>query len=94
MVFELSRKVIVMNRIVVVFLAGMFVLAPLGSRSAQAVAQGAPAAPAPHPSTQDPSVLVTPEQMKAWETELSNWGRWGPDDQRGRLNLITPEKTR
>ncbi len=83
-----------MNRIVVVFLAGMFILVPEGFRSAQAFAQRAPAAPAPHPSTQDPSVLVTPEQMKAWETELSNWGRWGPDDQRGRLNLITPAKTR
>lgn len=23
-----------------------------------------------------------------------NWGRWGPDDQRGALNLITPEATR
>jgi kynurenine formamidase len=22
---------------------------------------------------------------------LSNWGRWGPDDERGSLNLITPE---
>jgi kynurenine formamidase len=24
---------------------------------------------------------------------LSNWGRWGPDDQLGALNLITPEVT-
>lgn len=24
--------------------------------------------------------------------ELSNWGRWGDDDERGALNLITPEK--
>ena len=24
--------------------------------------------------------------------ELSNWGRWGKDDQLGALNLITPEK--
>jgi kynurenine formamidase len=24
--------------------------------------------------------------------ELSNWGRWGDDDMRGTLNLITPEK--
>ena len=24
--------------------------------------------------------------------ELSNWGRWGPDDQLGTLNLITPSK--
>ena len=27
-------------------------------------------------------------------TELSNWGRWGKDDQLGTLNLITPEKRR
>ncbi len=25
---------------------------------------------------------------------LSNWGRWGADDQRGTLNLITPDATR
>jgi kynurenine formamidase len=24
--------------------------------------------------------------------ELSNWGRWGPDDELGTLNLITPER--
>jgi len=22
----------------------------------------------------------------------SNWGDWGPDDQLGRLNLLTPDK--
>lgn len=26
-------------------------------------------------------------------SRLSNWGRWGPDDQLGALNLITPEVT-
>ncbi len=29
-----------------------------------------------------------------WMTELSNWGRWGKDDQLGTLNLITPAKRR
>jgi kynurenine formamidase len=29
----------------------------------------------------------------ALHTGLSNWGRWGPDDQLGALNLITPEVT-
>jgi hypothetical protein len=47
-----------------------------------------------HPATQDPSVLVTLDTLKEWEDDLSNWGRWGPDDQRGTLNLITPEKTK
>ena len=35
---------------------------------------------------------VTAEMVDRWMTELSNWGRWGDDDQLGALNLITPEK--
>ena len=35
---------------------------------------------------------VTKEQFDTWMSELSNWGRWGADDQRGALNTITPEK--
>jgi kynurenine formamidase len=27
-----------------------------------------------------------------WIEELSNWGRWGKDDQKGTLNHITPER--
>jgi len=37
---------------------------------------------------------VTAEQYTRWKTELSNWGRWGSDDEIGTLNLITPEKRR
>ncbi len=58
--------------------------------SADSAAQGTFAV---HPSTQDPSVRVTPHQLAIWEKDLSNWGRWGPNDQHGTLNLITPEKT-
>ncbi len=29
----------------------------------------------------------------AFHTSLSNWGRWGDDDQLGALHLITPEVT-
>jgi hypothetical protein len=32
--------------------------------------------------------------FEALFAQCSNWGRWGEDDQRGTLNLITPEKTR
>ena len=28
------------------------------------------------------------------EKSLSNWGRWGKEDERGTLNLVTPEKTK
>ena len=31
-------------------------------------------------------------QVLDWFESLSNWGRWGEDDQRGCLNLITPAK--
>src|SRR5262249_26112672 len=33
-------------------------------------------------------------QVDRWMTELSNWGRWGKDDQLGALNYITPAKRR
>ena len=35
---------------------------------------------------------TTKADIDRWMTELSNWGRWGKDDQRGALNLITPVK--
>jgi kynurenine formamidase len=35
---------------------------------------------------------VTREQIETWFRELSNWGRWGADDELGALNLITPQK--
>ena len=37
---------------------------------------------------------VTQADVDGWKTELTNWGRWGPDDQLGTLNLVTPEKRR
>jgi len=37
---------------------------------------------------------MTQAEQDRWKTELSNWGRWGKDDQIGALNLITPAKRR
>src|SRR5258707_11155516 len=48
-----------------------------------AASQGSPSRP-----------LVSEAQYLAWQTELSNWGRWGKDDQLGTLNLITAAKRR
>ena len=31
-------------------------------------------------------------QVLGWLESLKNWGRWGPDDQLGCLNLIGPEQ--
>ena len=39
-----------------------------------------------------PRPEVSRAQTDRWMTELSNWGRWGKDDQLGTLNLITQEK--
>jgi kynurenine formamidase len=36
--------------------------------------------------------LTTQAQYERWQKELSNWGRWGSDDELGTLNLITPAK--
>src|SRR5436309_8648758 len=35
---------------------------------------------------------VTVAQYERWKTELSNWGRWGKDDEIGTMNFITPAK--
>ena len=36
--------------------------------------------------------VPTEEEVLGYMTSLSNWGRWGQDDELGTLNLITPEK--
>src|SRR5215469_12891768 len=35
---------------------------------------------------------ATKADVDRWMVELSNWGRWGKDDQMGAVNLITPAK--
>jgi len=42
--------------------------------------------------SQAPHREVTEADVERWMKELSNWGRWGKDDQLGTMNLITPEK--
>ena len=37
---------------------------------------------------------LTKEDIERWMQELSNWGRWGKEDQGGTVNLITPKKRR
>ena len=43
---------------------------------------------------QDDGPFDSQQQYERWQDELSNWGRWGPDDELGALNLITAEKRR
>ena len=44
------------------------------------------------PRAQTTPSLVSAAQFERWQTELSNWGRWGADDELGAANLITAEK--
>jgi len=39
-----------------------------------------------------PSHVVTQATIDEWKGKLSNWGRWGPEDVKGTLNLITDAK--
>ena len=76
-----------------VMLAGLALIVNLiGPVSGQG--QTPPAAMEPHPSTQEPAHRMTFEQVVAMQKSLSNWGRWGKQDERGTLNLVTPEKTK
>ena len=43
-------------------------------------------------ATENPTEVPSEAQVLEWMTSLSNWGRWGSDDQLGCLNLITPAK--
>src|SRR5216683_2986715 len=40
----------------------------------------------------DVSTRPTEAEILAWFRTLSNWGRWGPDDELGTLNLFTAER--
>jgi kynurenine formamidase len=37
---------------------------------------------------------ITADMIATWMKELSNWGRWGKDDERGAMNLVTPASRR
>src|SRR5438067_1615268 len=81
--FILYREVAMRTRIVgsLALILTSVILATLALPGTRARAQQA----TPHP-------LVTQAEYVRWQTELSNWGRWGKDDQLGTLNLITPVK--
>ena len=53
---------------------------------------GCMAVQASMPQAGDSRPAVTETQYEQWKTDLSNWGRWGEDDEIGALNLITPAK--
>ena len=40
----------------------------------------------------EPARVAPEDEWLGYFASLCNWGRWGPDDTRGTLNLVTPEK--
>jgi kynurenine formamidase len=40
------------------------------------------------------AAVLTKGDIDKWMESLSNWGRWGKEDELGALNLITPQKRR
>jgi len=63
-----------------------------GQGQAQAAGRGRGASPEALAAAGSRPVLVSKAEYDKWKTELSNWGRWGKDDQLGAINLITPAK--
>ncbi|MCH8236136.1 MAG: cyclase family protein, partial [Chloroflexi bacterium] len=41
-----------------------------------------------------PDYSVDEQQLLGWIDTLSNWGRWGDDDELGTLNNLSPELTK
>lgn len=68
-----------MRRLVVLFTGAVLMAAVVGVLQLRARGQDRP-------------TDVTPADYQRWRTELRNWGRWGPNDQKGTANLITPAK--
>jgi kynurenine formamidase len=61
-------------------------LAAAGGLSVQLASRATAATPSKYPRD------LTKEDVERWMTELSNWGKWGKDDQAGTVNLITAAK--
>jgi len=56
------------------------------------VALAAVAAAAPQACAQSRATIADEADFRRAMKELSNWGRWGNDDELGAANLITPAK--
>ena len=55
--------------------------------------QATVAATAAPPAAQADPRMPSQAEVESWYTDRRNWGRWGDDDQKGAVNLITPEKS-
>ena len=70
---------------------GLLLAGVAGGFQLRAQGQAAPAAqaPAPPPPADTAEMRAKYEQ---WRKEFKTWGKWGPGDNKGTSNLITPQK--
>ncbi len=54
---------------------------------------GEPSVSAVAAAVQNDPRMPSAAEVASWYTDRSNWGRWGPEDEKGAINLITPEKS-
>jgi kynurenine formamidase len=71
-------------RTVAASILGLALVAAAGTAVSRSSAANAQASASPS--------QVTKADVERWKKELSNWGRWGKEDQLGAINLITPAK--
>lgn len=81
----MARMMVTMALVVAGMAVSVAALTPL-------VAARTPAAAQAQPAAQVNDTRTTPEEFRKWMKELSNWGRWGANDELGAVNLITPAK--
>ena len=93
------RRLAIVEAVVGILVACFVVLAPQAQDLQQitnrlALVRPNAGAPQERGAPQAKPSSVSKAQFERWMTELSNWGRWGKDDQIGAANLITPAKRR
>ena len=87
------RVLLLKHRWLVLVSVAFFSCAPASDEGAEPMQEAAPAADTYTPPTVPPeSHELGQADIERLMEELSNWGRWGPDDQLGAANLITPAK--
>ena len=75
----------------IAFCIGLVLAGIAGGFQLQAQGQaGAPAQPPAPAAPADTAKLRA--QYEQWRKEFKTWGKWGPDDNKGASNLITPQK--
>jgi len=88
MMFKATARLPLLLGAALVAISGLLVAWVPGVNGQSAPTQAAvPPPPTPNYGPDKPL-----EYFDKMMTELSNWGRWGKDDQKGAVNLITPAK--